>query len=94
MCDCLPPLILAFLLIDFSKRNPELFFRLQLIYLFFGCTLLCYLVYQYPKLAWNMTKPGFNLFVSVVVTDFVNWAIGIVNYSVGTNYPNIVFTPL
>lgn len=37
---------------------------------------------------------GINMFVSVVATDVVNWGIVLMNGMAGTNYSQIVFTPL
>ena len=94
MCDCLPPLILAVLLIHVAGTRPRLCLVLHAMFTFISCAVLSYIVYLYPKTTWDMGKRAFNMFVSVVATDVVNWGVVLVNDMAGTNFSQIVFTPL
>ena len=90
----LPPLILAVLLISLAETSPRLCLALHAMFTCISCAVLSYIVYLYPKTAWDMGIDGFNMFVSVVATDVVNWGIVLMNGMAGTNYSQIVFTPL
>lgn len=89
MCDCLLPLIVTVLLVDFVGNHPRLCAVFQVVF-----TLVSfYIVYLYPKHTWDTIKYGINIFFCTLA-ECVNWCIAIANDMAGTNLARIMFIPL
>lgn len=89
MSECLPPLLLTVLLVDFVENRPRLAAVFHVVFTF----VCCYIAYLYPKHTIDVGKYGFNM-CGTVVTEWVNCAIVVINDMAGTNITRIVFNAL
>lgn len=89
MSECLPPLLLTVLLVDFVGNRPRLGAVFHVAFTF----VLCYIAYLYPKPAWDMSKHGINT-LGTAVAEWVNCGIAFINDIAMTNITRVVFVTL